>query len=225
MINNFLEAYFATFMLKIEKKDIMRPLKSPTTYFLKQCNRLAFEFHISSDEICKLYCNHFKSTSTATLHCKIPYLLFLFLMIQVIFTMGQNQSRGNSKIALKPEETNPLAKTLAFTNESMTLCQIMNMFRWEEEIPNVQSQGYVFLDRIFEVKISKISKAIIFSASFTYDVTTTATTLKVKIVEGGELLTGHVIINLKYSCVTGGRSSKVGHFLSGVCFFNRSSWS
>ena len=140
-------------------------------------------------------------------------------MIQVIFTMGQNQSRGNSKISVKPEEANPLAKTLAFSNESMTLSKIMNMFRWEEEIPNVQSQGYVFLDRIFEVKISKISKVIRFSASFTYDVTTTATTLKVKIVEGGELLTGNVIINLKYSCVTGGRSSKVGHFRSGVCFF------
>ena len=132
--------------------------------------------------------------------------------------MGQNQSRGKSKVSVKPGETNPPAKALTFTNKSTKLCQIMNMFRWEEEIPNVQSQGYVFLDRIFEVKISKISKAIRFSASFTYDVTTTETTLKVKIVEGGELLTGHVIINLKYSCVTGGRSSKVGHFLSGVCF-------
>ena len=187
----------------------MRPVKSPTTYFLKQCNRLVFEFHMSIDEICKSYCNHFKSTSTATLHCKIPYLLFLFLMIQVIFTMGQNQSRGNSKIALKPEETNPLAKTLAFTNESMTLCQIMNMFRWEEEIPNVQSQGYVLVDRIFDVK--NFSKVFRFSANFTYDNSDSSVTLKVKIVEGGEFLTGNVIINLKYSC-----DGITGHFRSGV---------
>ena len=133
-------------------------------------------------------------------------------MIQVIFTMGQNQSRGNSKISVKPGETNPLAKTLAFTYESTTLCQIMNMFRWEEEIPNVQSQGYVLVDRLFDVKI--FSKAIRFSASYTYDNSDSSVTLKVKIVEGGELLTGNVIINLKYSC-----DGITGHFRSGVSFF------
>ena len=81
--------------------------------------------------------------------------------------MGQNQSRGKSKVSVKPGETNPSAKDLAFTNKSTKLCQIMNMFRWEEEIPNVQSQGYVLVDRIFDVKI--FSKAIRFSATYTYD--------------------------------------------------------
>ena len=123
--------------------------------------------------------------------------------------MGQNLSRGNSKISVKPGGTNSLAKALAFTNESTTLCQIMNMFRWEEEIPNVQSQGYVLVDRIFEVKI--FSKAIRFSATYTYDNSDSSVTLKVKILKGGEFLTGNVIINLKYSC-----DGITGHFRSGV---------
>ena len=123
--------------------------------------------------------------------------------------MGQNQSRGKSKVSVKPGETNPLAKALTFTNESMTLCQIMNMFRWEEEIPNVQSQGYVLVDRIFDVK--NFSKVFRFSANFTYDNSDSSVTLKVKIVEGGEFLTGNVIINLKYSC-----DGITGHFRSGV---------
>ena len=123
--------------------------------------------------------------------------------------MGQNQSRGKSKVSVKPGETNPLAKALTFTNESMALCQIMNMFRWEEEIPNVQSQGYVLVDRIFDVK--NFSKVFRFSANFTYDNSDSSVTLKVKIVEGGEFLTGNVIINLKYSC-----DGITGHFRSGV---------
>ena len=125
--------------------------------------------------------------------------------------MGQNQSRGNSKTSVKPGKTNPLAKTLAFTNKSMKLVQIMNLFQWEEEIPNVQSQGYVFVDRIFDVK-NNFSKALRFSASFIYK--DSSTTLKVKIVEGGDLLSGKVIINLTYSY-----NGVTGHFQSGVSFF------
>ena len=123
--------------------------------------------------------------------------------------MGQNQSRGKSIVSVKPGETNPLAKPPVFMNESTTLCQIMNMFRWEEEIPNVQSQGYVLVDRIFDVKI--FSKAIRFSATYTYDNSDSSVTLKVKILKGGEFLTGNVIINLKYSC-----NGITGHFRSGV---------
>ena len=123
--------------------------------------------------------------------------------------MGQNQSRGKSKVSVKPGETNPLAKALTFTNESMTLCKISNTFRWEEEIPNVQSQGYVLVDRIFDVK--NFSKVFRFSANFIYDNSDSSVTLKVKIVEGGEFLTGNVIINLRYSC-----DGITGHFRSGV---------
>jgi hypothetical protein len=123
--------------------------------------------------------------------------------------MGQNQSRGNSKNSLKPGETNSIAKALPFTNERMTLCHIMNMFRWEEKTPNVQSQAYVLVDRIFDVKI--FSKTVRFSASYTYDNLDSSVTLKVKIVEGGELLTGNVTVNLKYSC-----DGITGHFRSGV---------
>lgn len=123
--------------------------------------------------------------------------------------MGQNQSRGKSKISVKPGETSSLAKTLTFTNESMTLCKISNTFRWEEEIPNVQSQGYVLVDRIFDVK--NFSKVFRFSANFTYDNSDSSITLKVKIIEGGEFLIGNVLINLKYSC-----DGITGHFRSGV---------
>ena len=65
------------------------------------------------------------------------------------------------------------------------------------------------VDRIFDVKI--FSKAIRFSATYTYDNSDSSVTLKVKILKGGEFLTRNVIINLKYSC-----DGITGHFRSGV---------